>query len=153
MNFNFGAFCVDIDVQATQDFYNTYGKTVLEYCDCMNCRNYYVAISTVSSKIRNFFKSIGIDPQKTPEATLWYTDKSGFAHYSLIFHVVGTIIHAIDIYKPFGTTGFQLIPENFYELDNNFKVGFTSKIHLLDKNFPQPCVQVEIITSLPWLLK
>lgn len=152
MLFDFDKFRVDIDVESTKAFYSQHRKTVLEDCGCVNCRNYYEAISQVSNKVKHFFSSIGIDPQKTPEATWWYTDEKGGAYYSLIFHVVGTIINAIDIYRPVGDSGFQQILDNFYEIDKDFQVGFTSKIVLLEEDFPKPCIQLEINAHLPWVI-
>ena len=152
MIIDFGNFRLDVDVDSTKAFYDIHGKTVLEDCGCVNCRNYYEAISKVSDKVKNFFSSIGIDPQKSPEATWWVTSEDGIAYYSIIFHVVGTIIQSVDIYKPVGNNGYQLINENFYEIDKNFKVGFTSKAVLVEKDFPKPCIQLEIEAYLPWVI-
>ena len=58
MLFDFGNFRVDVDVERTKEFYNKLGKTVLEDCGCVNCRNYYEAISKVSDKVKNFFMLI-----------------------------------------------------------------------------------------------
>ena len=107
MIFDFGNFRLDIDVESTKAFYSKHEKTVIEDCGCVNCRNYYEAISKVSDKVKNFFNSLGIDPQKSPEATWWETNEDGVAYYSIIFHVVGTIIKSVDIYKPVGDSGIQ----------------------------------------------
>ncbi|MBR6825026.1 MAG: hypothetical protein IKM59_00610, partial [Oscillospiraceae bacterium] len=96
MIFDFGNFRLDIDVESTKAFYSKHGKTVLEDCGCANCRNYYEAISKASDKVKDFFISLGIDPQKSPEATWWDTNEDGIAYYSIIFHVVGTIIQSVD---------------------------------------------------------
>ena len=98
MIIDFGNFRLDVDVDSTKAFYDMHGKTVLEDCGCINCQNYYEAISKVSDKVKNFFSSLGIDPQKSPEATWWDTSEDGIAYYSIIFHVVGTIIKSVDIY-------------------------------------------------------
>ena len=43
--------------------------------------------------------------------------------------------------------------EHFYEIDKGFRIGFTSKdIILLEKDFPTPCIQLEIDAYLPWVL-
>ena len=152
MIFEFGNFRLDIDVESTKAFYSKHEKTVIEDCGCVNCRNYYEAISKVSDKVKNFFNSLGIDPQKSPEATWWDTNEDGVAYYSIIFHVVGTIIKSVDIYKPIGDSGYQLINENFYEIDKGFKVGFTTKAVLVEKDFPRPCIQLEIEAYLPWVI-
>ena len=152
MIFDFGNFRVDIDVESTKAFYSKYGKTVLEDCGCVNCRNYYEAILKVSDKVKSFFNSIGIDPQKSPEATWWDTNENGIAYYSIIFHVVGTIIQSVDISKPVEDNGYQLTNDNLYEIDKNFKVGFTSNVILVEKDFPNPCIQLEIEAYLPWMI-
>ena len=152
MIIDFGNFRLDVDVDSTKEFYDMHGKTVLEDCGCVNCRNYYEAISKVSDKVESFFSSIGIDPQKSPEATWLTTNEDGIAYYHIIFHVVGTIIQSVDIYKPVEDNGYQLINENFYEIDKNFKVGFTSNAVLVEEDFPKPCMQLEIEAYLPWVI-
>ena len=152
MLFEFGNFCIDVDVERTKEFYNKLGKTVIEDCGCVNCCNYYQAITKSSGKVKNFFDSLGIDPQKSPEATWWNTNEHGVAYYSLIFHIVGTLEKSVDIYRPIGENGFEQMLENFYEIDKDFKVGFTSKNILLEKDFPPPCIQLEISAYLPWVL-
>ncbi|MBQ8431516.1 MAG: hypothetical protein IJX28_01395 [Clostridia bacterium] len=152
MVFQFGSFCVDVDVERTREFYHNLGKTVLEDCGCSNCRNYYASISRASDKVKAFFDSLGIDPQKSPEATWWDTDDNGVAYYSLCFHIVGTLVKSVDIYRPIGNNGFEQILENYHEIDKGFKVGFTSNTVLLEKDFPQPCIQLEIDAHLPWIL-
>ena len=152
MIFDFGNFRVDIDVESTKAFYSKHGKTVLENCGCVNCRNYYEAISMAADEVKAFFNSIGIDPQKSPEATWWTTNENGVAYYSVIFHVVGTMIQSVDIYEPVGDNGYQLIKENFYEINQDFRVGFTSNAVLVEKDFPKPCIQLEMEAYLPWMI-
>ena len=152
MLFEFGSFQVNIDVESTKAFYDEHGKSVLEDCGCVNCRNYYEAVAKASDKVSEFFRSIGIDPQKTPEATWWNTDENGIAHYSIIFHLVGTIIQSVDIYTRVGDNGFKFNIEDFYEIEEGFKIGFSSKAVLVEKDFPEPCIQLEIVTCLPWVL-
>ncbi len=152
MIFTFGDFRVDVDVERTREFYQNHGKTVVDDCGCNSCRNYYKAIMGAPEKVLRFFDSLGIDPQKSPEATWWMTNENGIAYYTVVFHVVGTIMDSVDIYKPDGAGGLVSIPENLHEIDEGFKVGFTSEIILLEKEFPLPCVQLEIDAYLPWIL-
>ncbi|MBQ8905303.1 MAG: hypothetical protein IJY85_02915 [Ruminococcus sp.] len=152
MLYDFGKFRLDVDIESTKAFYFKHGKTVLEDCGCVSCRNYYEAISEASDKVNSFFHSIGIDPQKSPEVTWCYTDENGIAYYSAIYHIVGTIIQSVDIYKRTEDNCFKQIIENFYEIDKDFKVGFTSEIILLEKDFPKPCIQLEIEAYLPWVI-
>ena len=152
MLFDFGRFRVDVDVEATKAFYHQFGKTVLEDCGCVNCRNYYEAISKAPDQVKRFFTDLGIDPQKSPEATHWVTDENGIAYYSLIFHVAGTMINAVDIYRPVRENGFERILENYHEIDEGFKVGFTAETVLLEEDFPRPCIQLEVEAYLPWVL-
>lgn len=152
MLFEFGNFHVDIDVERTREFYQNHGKSVEESCGCNRCRNYSKAIENVSDKIKSFFDLLGIDPQKSPEATWWMTNENGIAYYTVVFHVVGTIMDSVDIYKPDGAGGLVSIPESLYEIDEGFKVGFTSENILLEKEFPKPCIQLEMDAHLPWVL-
>ena len=62
------------------------------------------------------------------------------------------VIKSVDIYKPVGDRGYQLINENFYEIDKGFKVGFTTKAVLVEKDFPKPCIQLQVEAYLPWVI-
>ena len=152
MIYEFGKFKVDVDIEATKAFYDRHAKTVLEDCGCINCRNYYEAISKTSDQVQNFFRTLGIDPQKSPEAAWFNTDEKGMAYYWIIFHVVGTIIDSVELYRSRGDRVCEPIHENYYEVDRGFKVGFTSEIVLLEKDFPEPCIQLEIDAHIPWVL-
>ena len=149
MLFEFGNFCVDVDVARTKAFYNKSEKTVLVDCGCINCRNYYNAISKVPDKVKEFFNALGIDPLKTPEATWWDTDEKGIAYYSIYFHIAGTLVKSAEIYRSIGDGSFALIPENLYEIDKGFEAAFTSETAFLEKDFPTPCIQLEIHAHLP----
>ena len=112
MIFEFGKFCVDVDVERTRAFYDKHGKTVIEDCGCVNCRNYYESILTVSDKVTTFFRSLGIDPRKSPEATWWYTDENGVAYYTICFHLVGTLVNSVALCRLAGDHGMETIIEN-----------------------------------------
>ena len=152
MIFDFGKFRVDVDVEKTREFYTNKAKTVLEDCGCNSCRNYYEAIKKTPDRVKSFFDSLGIDPQKSPEATWYVTNENGMAYYTVTFHVVGTVIDSVNMYKPLGRNTWTMIPENLYEIDENFKVGFTSDIFLLEKDFPEPCIQLEVDAHMPWVI-
>ena len=144
MIFEFGNFCIDVDVERTKEFYDKHGKTVIEDCGCINCCNYYEAILNVSDKVKDFFNSLGIDPQKSPEATWWVTNNNGIAYYTICFHIVGTLLKPENKYAA----------NNFhkYEIEQGFEISFASRIAYLEENFPQPCIQLEIDAYLPWVL-
>ena len=152
MIFEFGKFCVDVDVERTRAFYDKHGKTVIEDCGCVNCRNYYESILTVSDKVTTFFRSLGIDPRKSPEVTWWYTDENGVAYYTICFHLVGTLVNSVALCRLAGDHGMETIIENFHEIDTGFKIGFTSQVVILEQNFPEPCIQLEIEAHIPWVL-
>ena len=153
MVFEFGKFKIDVDVEATREYYAKHGRTVLEDCGCINCRNFYTVMSNPTEKVRAFFDSIGADPLKSPEATWFDTNENGIAYYYIIYHLVGTIIHADDIYTPHPNgNGASLKLESFYEIDKDFKVGFLCKKDYVWKKFPDPCIQLEIDARLPWVL-
>lgn len=153
MIFKFGAYTVDVDVERTREFYDKHGITVIEDCGCNSCYNYYHAISKCSQKVKHFFDILGIDPLKSPEATFWFTDENNIAHYTVLFNLVGTIIKSVDIYKPVYPKGAEQIPGNFHEIDRDFTVGFHSEYIFPVKDFPQPCIGLEINVNLPWILK
>ena len=152
MIFEFGNFQIDVDVEATREYYSTHGVTVLEDCGCINCRNYYAAMSQASDKIQEFFQSLGLDPLKTPEATFWAIREDGLAYYDIYFHLIGTLVKTVDIYEHHDDGGETWRLDVFHEIDENFKIGFCNKRSFVGKKFPEPCVQLEIYAHLPWVL-
>ncbi len=151
MFFEFGEFRVDVDVERTREFYKNHGKTVVESCGCNSCRNYSKAIENASDKVKSFFDSLGLDLQKAAEAIYYPTDEKGVADYSVIFHLVGTMDDSADMYLSDEASKIMYIG-SIYELEENIKVGFTTNIIIRPKDFPNPCIQLELIARLPWVI-
>lgn len=153
MVFEFGKFKIDVDVEATREYYAKYGQTVLEDCGCINCQNFYAVMSNPSDKVRDFFDSLGVDPLKSPEATWFTTFENGTAYYYIYYHLVGTIIQAEDTCTPATESrGSSLKMECLHEIDKDFKVGFRCEKEFVWEKFPDPCIQLEIDARLPWVL-
>ena len=153
MLFDFGDFHIDVDVERTKEFYENHGKTVTESCGCNSCRNYSVAIENVSDKVKDFFTSLGLDLQKAAEAVYYPMDDDSVADYGVIFHLVGTMDDkSADMYL-YDEAAKILYTGSLYEPEENIKVGFTSSnVILLPKGFPKPCIQLELIIRLPWVI-
>lgn len=153
MVFEFGKFKIDVDVEATREYYAKHGRTVLEDCGCINCRNFYTVMSNPTEKVKAFFDSLGVDPLKSPEATWFDTNENGIAYYYLYYHLVGTIIEAKDtctVATEHSPSSLKI--ECLHEIDKDFKVGFRCKKYFVYEKFPDPCIQLEIEARLPWVL-
>ena len=110
-----------------------------EHCACAYCRNFALASKTLPDAYYQFLHELGIDPDKVAEAVEYYRNPDGSHYYGWWFHVVGNI-----------QTG--PLVEKTYVADK-IQVLFKTEKHLVMASFPEPVIQVEFFTNLPWLLK
>ena len=154
MILEFGKYRLDVDVDRTRAFYKEHAKKLVDDCGCINCCNFDQAILTASDKILSFFDALGVDPHKSPEIfnVIGALDKNGLVLYNGFYHIVGTILAGEDIWIFDGKDLLRHNESAFYVVDENFRVGFTKKLDLLEEDFPTPCIQMEIDAHLPWVM-
>lgn len=142
----FKKWIVEVDTIKTQWFYEQQ-FLVNESCDCLYCRNYYQACKYFSKKIKDFFNSLGLEPEKVAEVYELGRNEDGTYLYGGFYHIVGNLISVKDVEQD--SPKWSLRKESLTE---QFKFGFTTHLALVSKEFPQPVLQLEINANIPWVL-
>ena len=161
MLIKFANFTLDVDVERTRVFYERSDiPTMGQQCDCVNCRNFDEAILKTSDTVLDFLRSLGIDPQKPAETfnVTGVLEDDGSIWYSGWYHICGSIVDTPETVKtttlPDGGEQIQYCWEHGYTPDSHFpfKVLPISRLDLIHKDFPNPVIQLEIDTHLPYVL-
>lgn len=138
----FEEWIIDVDTDSTQKYYNDISE--LTECQCIFCESYRVACKEFMSNVNDFFKSLGINPEREGEFAEFTLDSDNHLYLGF-YHIVGKIIK--------GPTN---VIENWdnvklIEIDN-FKFAFSNQVNLVPRDFPSPVIQLEFQVILPWLL-
>jgi len=141
-----GRWNIEVDKIRTKEFYSNHHE-ITEYCDCQDCRNYVSVCNKYSQEVKQFFKCFGIDPIKEAEVYVCARNSDGSLLYGGFYHVVGNLINGEDFWIRTDKTSNYAEP---YKLNNEFSYGFTEENALVPDGFPEPVLQLEFITSLPW---
>lgn len=145
MIFNFGDTTVDIDVEATKEFYHTYKP--INDCSCTGCKNFRHAVLNCSDEVKYKFKSFGIDNMNyITEIIPWFSvntndERNGLFWYTGFYHVKGTVISDDKDSEVQGIF-----------IDKNFKVFAGEGTALIPENFPEPVILISIDVYLPWVI-
>ena len=117
MIFDLGDTVVDIDVNATREYYTKYNP--INDCNCTGCKNFRQAIMNCSDNVKETFKSFGIDDMRyITEIIPWVNvnsndSRNGLFWYQGFFHVKGEVVKE-DKNVSKGEEGIII--------DNNFKI-------------------------------
>jgi hypothetical protein len=155
MIFEFGTYRIDADIESTRAFYRDHAVKIADACDCADCQNFDKAIRRVSADVLHFFDSLGIAPCKGAEVynvTGGEPDTNGLILYHGFYHLSASLSKGDPIWIPHEKQGKRLNMSAFYALNEHFRIGFTEEVELLEDNFPKPCIQLEILVHLPWIL-
>lgn len=114
--FVFGAYRIRVDVEATQVYYAAHPLPWIT-CGCAGCRNFAQAVYHLPQTVRDFFSSLGLDPEK-PGELCNYGAVSGSLSGGGWYHMVGTILEGAS--KP---GGCEVFPAGWHELARSFSVG------------------------------
>ena len=142
----FGAYRLLVDVETTRAYYDAHPLPWIT-CDCAGCRNFAQAVKNLSRPVREFFDTLGIDPEKPGELD-YYQGTAEMLSGGGWYHLAGTILEGAA-----GPGEREMFPAGWYEVDESFSVAFRTECFLLPEDFPRPCFQMEINHRLPWLLK
>lgn len=136
-----GAWVIEVDREATHVAYRQ--KHRMDVCACAYCKNFVAACLAqvaYSSTSLAFFERLGIAPEKGAEVcSLSANQEKTHVFYGGFYHCVGRLVK-----RPEEAT--------FTVIDDPFKVLFTERILLVSRDFPQPVVQMEWMSSIPWVL-
>ena len=146
---NFARWQVRCDAAATREAYAGIATGSAERCSCSPCRNFAALRDHIYPLLaREIFEQLGIRYDR--EAEIYHARMNAGVHsYGGWFHFVGQILSGEDLMKE-GDPRFH--PER---VDENFAMGFTARIALLEKPFADlPVAQLEFFAeSVPWVLE
>ena len=130
---------LDIDPAMTRQAY----EHLAVECDCAYCRNFLAALAQLPQEVHRTLQTLGVDPAK-PAEIVEYTQNPDGTHYSgWWYHLVGQMSADHD-----GTTDRA----TSVQLTADTTVTITTKVDLAAPDFPQPILQIEFFTDLPWVL-
>lgn len=96
------------------------------------------SINNLNKEANEFFAKIGVsDLRKSIEIIPYNAEKDGKIFYQALYHIYGKIIK-----KPKQEKSIKLI--------DGLDIRISDKCDLLDKDFPNPTLQITIETRLPW---
>ena len=143
--FVWGGYRLEVDVEATGAYYDSHPGPWIT-CTCGGCRNFMLAVKMLPQAVRDYFHTLGLDPEK-PGELCYYQGTAQRLSGGGWYHLAGRILSGDT--EPGAKV---LFPAGWYELDEHCSVGFKSECDLLEEDFPRPCFQMEFNHDLPWLL-
>ncbi len=157
MIIKFTNFILDVDVERTRAFYERSDvRPISEACSCVSCQNFDKAILKASKSALNFLRSLGIDPLKPTEVYNAHgaLNKDKTICYNGWYHICGTIVKSPETVNDNGANSKVYLWEHCYSPDPDFpfEVLPVENDTLLHKDFPNPVIQLEISTRLPYVL-
>ena len=142
----FGAYRLLVDVEATRSYYAAHDEPWIT-CDCAGCRNFAQAVKDLPRAIRDFFDTLGLEPEKVQELC-YYNGSEQTISGDCWYHLVGTVVQGSS--KP---GDYQVFPVGWVDITKAFSVGFKNECELLPEDFPHPCCQMQLNFTLPWGLE
>ena len=88
--FVLGPYRLPVDVEKTWAWYDAHGE-IAGGCGCAYCRNFAVAVETVSPEVRDFLDALGLDIRKPCEAMELGPGADGRRLYESFYHLSGTL--------------------------------------------------------------
>lgn len=150
-----GDYILDINAEETRNYY-TSERYISEGCDCDGCQNYELAADQITFEVSKLFEELGVDIKKPAEVYVNYSE-SNILCYGGFYHICGKIIKGespwVITEKTEDTMTSHLVEKNMIDIANNYKIAFQEECSLINKNFPRPCIQMEILAYIPWVLK
>ena len=141
-----GNYRLKVDVEATRAYYSAHPGPWIT-CTCDGCRNFAAAVGDLPQKVKEFFYTLGLDPEK-PGELMYYQGTPQTLSGGGWYHLVGRVLEGSS--RP---GDYQEFPAGWYELGEGFSVGFKTACDLLPEDFPRPCFQMEFNHCMPWVLE
>ncbi len=145
------AWTVDMDPAATRAVYRRIARGAAVRCGCLPCRNFHAARPAhFAPFFRQLLATFGVDPRKEFEVR-WVTPVEGGRHlYAGAYVFVGEVVTG----RPY--RGF---PFSYGDTDVFERISPEMHVALRRWMFPQgpwkglPCVRLEFLAVLPWVLE
>ena len=98
-----------------------------------------------------FFNELGNDIRKAVEIMVWCSENNGQAlYYGGFYHICGELLSGENFWKDSGEINMSEV----YSITEGYRVGFSRQTALLEENFPNPVIQMEIdFHNVPWVLE
>lgn len=136
MEVQYGLYVLDIDIQKTRSFYQK-ADPVTAGCSCSGCRNFEKSFKTLPDEIKRFFDALGIDGKKPAEVYTNTVNADGLVSYGGFYHLCGRLLR--------GESAWVAVSKDFH-------VSFVEDCDLVEDDFPEPVLQMEIEANIPWVL-
>ncbi len=144
MIFTFGNCKIDIDVEKTRAFYETYAYS----CTCDACRNFVKYAGNCPDTLRDWFAALGLDVAKPGEVYGLGEPENGRLPYGGWWHLCGTVL-ATDYRTEETGEGYNAILYDAYPVTEEWGVTFHDQCHGVPAGFPEPRIQMEVTASVP----
>lgn len=155
MRITLGECILDINVEENERYYKN-ERNITEDCQCDGCENYELAVEQVSSEVSKMFKQLGLDIKKPAEVYVNCSDNN-ILLYGGFYHLCGTMIEGKSAWEIVSKTKKSMVShlneERMFCIGKDFRIFFQEDCALLSKDFPRPCIQMEILAYLPWVLQ
>lgn len=156
MEFRFGPYALDIDIQKTRLFYQKANNVSVD-CSCASCRNFEKAVEILPDEIKYFFDSLGINMKKPAEVYASMVNDDGLVSYGGFYHLCGRLLSGesawvtIKSSKKARTSYWDT--SKTYSVSKDLHVSFQEDCALVEDGFPEPVLQMEIEANIPWVLE
>lgn len=151
MRFELGKYLLDIDIERTKAFY-AYAEKITDGCICQGCRNYAEWATSLSTEPKWTLARMGIFLEKAAEVYVNHPNDDGSLFYGGFYHLCGRIVQGNEPWRQMAENVKTFNEDAFVSLAENYQVAFTEEIALLEKNFPTPVIQMEIMANVPFIL-
>ena len=131
----------------TQAFYtgNEPGR-----CDCAGCRNHRLAWAHMPRGAQAFLSGLGLNPQEPIDAIALCAPNPETVLYDIHYFVNGRVIPSPDATSSPGEPGQSGVSISF---SDTCEATIQPQCCVRMGNFPEPCFEVEVFATLPWLLE
>jgi hypothetical protein len=139
------------DADSSRKAYASVAAGGPEECGCQPCL-YFVAhrAQIYPAQVLALFEKLGVSPNREVEVYHLARLPSGRHLYGGWFDFVGSILSGADAAKQVAENIWQ---PDLEEADENFSLGFSSRLSLVRKTFAGlPLVQLEFTAKAPWVL-
>jgi len=136
---------LEVDPERTKEFYKN--SKAEEVCDCLYCLNFVEASKSLDPAVLQLFQQLGLEPEMPAHlADIPISEDKMIRYYTGNYHFVGRVLEG-EVSKLSDWNEMNTMQVN------NFKIGISRKIKFGPENFPQPILQLDFETDLPWVLE